>query len=294
LGALRVAAKTPKPRDKEAWSMAKNAIRLNADKKILATGRSWEILALIAEFKSPATAKDSNGQTLAGYLWRREDLDCVALMEQAGIPLGQNAPFEAFPYAGEMENTSAHTVVERWKALEKRGVNLSARSTEGWSLIEIAAFAFHPVTMKFLESRGLDPLAAGVEGKSAFDRVLAQAVEEEQSAEDLTDFIEELAAIPQLGHLVGLREEIAWLERWTERGGKLPENLAGEVAKRTDLSGLAAFAASMRPDAGARKQSDFAARLEAAALRGVVKKANDGAQNAVEPSAKPKKKAPRV
>jgi hypothetical protein len=266
LGALRVAAKTPKPRDKEAWSMAKNAIRLNADKKILATGRSWEILALIAEFKSPATAKDSNGQTLAGYLWRREDLDCVALMEQAGIPLGQNAPFEAFPYAGEMENTS----------------------------IEIAAFAFHPVTMKFLESRGLDPLAAGVEGKSAFDRVLAQAVEEEQSAEDLTDFIEELAAIPQLGHLVGLREEIAWLERWTERGGKLPENLAGEVAKRTDLSGLAAFAASMRPDAGARKQSDFAARLEAAALRGVVKKANDGAQNAVEPSAKPKKKAPRV
>jgi len=139
--------------------MPKTVLRLKADRQTLAQGTSAEVLALLAQFKSPATALDNNGRLLKHVLWQRWDsLDVVAIAQKAGLILDTGDVFEATHISGDVDGATAQIVIDRLMSFERAGFSLTAADGEGRTLMHRMAHGFHPAIMAFLEDQGLDPL----------------------------------------------------------------------------------------------------------------------------------------
>jgi hypothetical protein len=304
--------------------MAKSKIWLRSDIAILESGTRADILALAAQFQAPATAVDRNGTGFSAYLWKRLDLDCVALMRELELPIGADSPFLAHSVEGDLDDKIAQTVIRRLEAIEALGHDLRAKSASGGTLIDNLARGFHPALADFLEARGFGFLDQTIAGESLFDVVLRRVLTHNGSsgfgglgslralmgAHALPKTI--LAAFDVFDESDRQRElRAAWLVRCVERGAPfsrdrldalVPPNPLLQIPQLASAFGAAmqqqaplaaALGASMHQKALAAHDSGLVARLEAAALRASLVNAPSASDQAELP-ARSVRRSPRV
>jgi hypothetical protein len=318
--------------------MPKTVLRLSADKQILASGSREEIDLLLARFKNPAETLDNDGLPLKTHLWRRVDgLDVVRVALDHKLPLSPSDLFAAVADRAD-QLVPFHTstsfpdwLVERLKGFEAGGLDLSAKNSEnGNTLIQRVADCeiFLGGVIEFLESRGLDPIARTAGKKSAFERVLRVAAQEEfdtlaheaaQHHSGLADMLAAVSSQPSLAEqekngAIGLggfitarerreRSELRtlWLEHCVALGAAIPKKWASEaedeMANWMRSAGLAREWKN-RP----RCESPLRARLEAAEIRralgtaGAQAPSGRGSREAADRQSEtpPKREPPRI
>jgi hypothetical protein len=288
--------------------MAKSKIWLRSDIATLESGSREDVLALAAQFKDPAAAVDRDGAGFSAYLWKRFDLDCVALMLELELPIGADSPFLAHCAVGTPTDEIALTIIRRLEAIEALGHDLRGKSASGCTLIDNLAHGFHPALADFLEARGFGFLDQTITGESLFDVVLLRVATQgghASSARNLRGLMgaspiskEMLASFDESERRLELRA--AWLVRCVERGAPFSRDRLAALARPNPFSRtpqLAAFGVAMLQQLLATQDFGLVARLEAAALRASLANAlsaSDPASLSSEAATRQPRRSPRV